>query len=439
MINLKPGLTALAVSLCVQQMAMAADIDQANSQGFIADSTLQVLLRNYYWNRDGKNGAGDRRDWSQGFLATYNSGFTQGTVGFGIDAFGYLGVKLDGGSGTTGLGNLPVDRHGNPEDEYGKSGAALKMRLSKTTLKWGEMQPKNPLFAPGGSRLLPQTAVGFNLLSNEIDNLSLDAGHFTSGTSPATTRSDGDLYASYARVAANSVDYLGGRYKLNDNLSFALYGSELEDIWRQYYANFSYSLPLGQGQALSLDFNGYRTDDHGRSLAGDIDNTTWSLAAGYSFLGAHKVTLAYQKVDSDTPFDTVAFGNGAGNKGDSVVLSNAIQYSDFNGPGEKSWQARYDLNMSSYGVPGLNLMARYVSGSGIDGTRLAADSAYFNRYGEDGKHHELNLEARYVVQSGSAKDLSVRVRQSWHRGNSDQREGDHNDLRVIIEYPLSIL
>ncbi|WRL24212.1 OprD family outer membrane porin, partial [Pseudomonas aeruginosa] len=25
------------------------------------------------------------------------------------------------------------------------------------------------------------------------------------------------------------------------------------------------------------------------------------------------------------------------------------QYSDFNGPGEKSWQARYDLNLASYG------------------------------------------------------------------------------------------
>ncbi|WNQ07996.1 OprD family outer membrane porin, partial [Pseudomonas aeruginosa] len=38
--------------------------------------------------------------------------------------------------------------------------------------------------------------------------------------------------------------------------------------------------------------------------------------------------------------------------GDSIFLANSVQYSDFNGPGEKSWQARYDLNLASYGVPG---------------------------------------------------------------------------------------
>ncbi|WNQ02431.1 OprD family outer membrane porin, partial [Pseudomonas aeruginosa] len=42
--------------------------------------------------------------------------------------------------------------------------------------------------------------------------------------------------------------------------------------------------------------------------------------------------------------------------GDSIFLANSVQYSDFNGPGEKSWQARYDLNLASYGVPGLTFM-----------------------------------------------------------------------------------
>ncbi|WP_416059052.1 OprD family outer membrane porin, partial [Pseudomonas aeruginosa] len=50
--------------------------------------------------------------------------------------------------------------------------------------------------------------------------------------------------------------------------------------------------------------------------------------------------------------------NGSGGGGDSIFLANSVQYSDFNGPGEKSWQARYDLNMASYGVPGLTFMVR---------------------------------------------------------------------------------
>ncbi|HCF3735782.1 TPA: OprD family outer membrane porin, partial [Pseudomonas aeruginosa] len=60
-------------------------------------------------------------------------------------------------------------------------------------------------------------------------------------------------------------------------------------------------------------------------------------------------------------------------------------------------------------------------------------------YGEDGKHHETNLEAKYVVQSGPAKDLSFRIRQAWHRANADQAEGDQNEFRLIVDYPLSIL
>lgn len=91
---------ALAVSAGSTQFAVADAFvsDQAEAKGFIEDSSLDLLLRNYYFNRDGKSGSGDRVDWTQGFLTTYESGFTQGTVGFGVDAFGYLGLKLDGTS-----------------------------------------------------------------------------------------------------------------------------------------------------------------------------------------------------------------------------------------------------------------------------------------------------------------------------------------------------
>ncbi|MNN38454.1 Porin D precursor [compost metagenome] len=127
------------------------------------------------------------------------------------------------------------------------------------------------------------------------------------------------------------------------------------------------------------------------------------------------------------------------NAADSIFLANSIQYSDFNGPGEKSWQARYDLNMASYGVPGLTFMARYANGDDIDGTKVDPTSAYAGLYGADGKHHETNVEAKYVIQEGAAKDLSFRIRQAWHRANSDQGEGDADEFRLIIDYPLSVL
>lgn len=212
---------ALAVSAGSTQFAVADAFvsDQAEAKGFIEDSSLDLLLRNYYFNRDGKSGSGDRVDWTQGFLTTYESGFTQGTVGFGVDAFGYLGLKLDGTSDKSGTGNLPVMNDGTPRDDYSRAGGAVKVRISKTMLKWGEMQPTAPVFAAGGSRLFPQTATGFQLQSSELEGLDLEAGHFTEGKQGTTTKSRGELYATYAGETAKSADFIGGRYAITDNLS----------------------------------------------------------------------------------------------------------------------------------------------------------------------------------------------------------------------------
>ncbi len=435
----KWNLMTLAVSLGVSQLATAAVVsDQSEAKGFVDDSSLTVHLKNYYFNRDNKNGKDDSKDWTQGVLGNFSSGFTQGTVGFGVDAYGYWGLKLDGGGGTTGTGNLPVDSHGNPQDEYGTAGGALKMRISKTELRYGNLQPQAPVFAAGGSRLFPQTATGFNVLSSDIANLELDGGHFTGSNGPITTNNDHGIWAAYANVEASSIDYAGGKYALTDNLSVSLYGSDLKDVWHQYYGNANYTLPISDQQSLNFDFNIYRTNDSGAAKAGDISNTTWSLAAAYSFLTAHTLTLAYQKVHGDTPFDYVAFGNnGAGDTGDSILLANSVQYSDFNGPGEKSWQARYDLNMASYGAPGLSFMVRYIHGDDIDGSHIPSNSTYTG-YGDDGDHHETNLEAKYVVQSGPAKDLSLRMRQAWHTANGDQPDGDVKEFRLIADYPINI-
>ncbi|WP_085647302.1 MULTISPECIES: OprD family porin [unclassified Pseudomonas] len=446
---MKWSMIALAVAAAAStQMATAAPFvsDQAEAKGFVEDAKADLLIRNYYFNRDNKDGARDVKDWTQGIWGNFSSGYTQGTVGVGVDAFGYLAIKLDGGDGTSGSGNMSRSDVVNPNngardvnDSQGKAGAAIKFRVSKTELKIGDMQPSTaPVFAIGGSRILPQTASGFQLQSSEVKDLDLEAGHFYSGTSQDKNARDGDLFANYAGVAANSIDYFGGKYGITENLSASLYGAKLEDIWNQYYANVNLTTPFGGDTSLNTDFNIYRTTDTGDAKAGDISNTTFSLATALSFLKAHTITLAFQKVNGDTPFDYIGIGkNNRG--GDSIFLANSIQYSDFNAPNEKSAQIRYDLKMAEYGVPGLSFMTRYVKGWDIDGTHTPAGSAYAGLYGEDGKHNETNFEAKYVVQSGPAKDLSFRLRQAWHFANADEGEGDVKEFRLIVDYPLSLL
>ena len=439
---MKWSMIALAVAAAAStQLATAAPFvsDQAEAKGIVEDSSLNLLVRNYYFNRDRKDGATDQKDWTQGIWGNFSSGYTQGLIGVGVDAFGYLAIKLDGGDGTGGTGNMSRDADGEVNDSQGKAGGAVKFRVSKTELKVGDMQPSTaPVFAVGGSRILPQTASGIQLQSSEVKDLDLEAGHFYSATSQDQNARDGGLFATYAGVEANSIDYFGGKYGITDNLSASLYGAKLEDIWNQYYANLNYTIPMGGDESLNLDGNIYNTKDTGDAKAGEISNTAYSLAAAFSFMKAHTITLAFQKVNGDTPFDYIGVGkNNRG--GDSIFLANSIQYSDFNAPGEKSAQVRYDLKMAEYGVPGLSFMTRYVKGWDIDGTKTPAGSAYAGLYGEDGKHNETNFEAKYVVQSGPAKDLSFRIRQAWHFANADEGEGDVKEFRFIVDYPLSVL
>ena len=301
-----PGITLMTLSL-TSMLAVASE--QAESSGFVEGSSLRLLNRNFYFNRDFRDAeAGEqsyREEWAHGLMAFYQSGFTQGTLGFGIDAHGLLGLKLDSGRGRSGADLLPVDGDGRPEDSYSSAGAAVKVRLSNTELRYGEMRTEIPVFATGDSRLLPETATGVLLTSREVQGLELNAGHFTAYKLRDSSNHDQDLYLNYGENAlGRSIDFIGGAYTSSEGFNASLYAADFDDTWRQYYGNVLYALPLSDTQALDFDFNLYRTQDTGKALQGDIDNTTYSFSVGYSY-GAHKLTAAYQKVHGDTPFDYV--------------------------------------------------------------------------------------------------------------------------------------
>ncbi|UBM24140.1 OprD family porin [Pseudomonas sp. p1(2021b)] len=418
---------------------------QAESKGFIEDSHLDFMTRNLYWNHDyhsGHNNAQrtadrDRREWGQTFRLDFSSGFTQGLVGFGVDLSGYTVIKLDGGAGHSGQAGVLVPEGNSTAHEASSAGANLKVRVSETELKYGNnLRPYNPVFAPADARLTPATATGFWVVSNELKGLVAEAAHLTAAKDFNSTNLSDDFFAAYAGVASDTVDFLGASYSVTDQLSVSLYGAEYKDIWRQYYGNANYTYPLSDNQSLNFDANLYRTVDEGSSRAGDIDTTAYSLAAAYTW-GAHTFKLTYQKIHGDQPFDYL--GMGPGTFHDSIYLANSSQLVDFNGPNEKSWGAFYNLDMAAYGVPGLSFGARYIVGRDVDGSRMDADSPY-NFYGSERSedHWERDLEVKYVVQEGSAKGLSVRVRQATHRIGNGASDASADQVRLIVEYPWSI-
>ncbi|MCY1463921.1 Porin D [compost metagenome] len=57
---------------------------------------------------------------------------------------------------------------------------------------------------------------------------------------------------------------------------------------------------------------------------------------------------------------------------------------------------------------------------------------------EDNKHWERNFDIKYVIQSGPARDMSFRLRQSTHRATSGYRYIDIDEVRLITEFPINI-
>jgi len=415
---------------------LCAATDTVFASDFFNDAKTEVLSRNFFLSNDYRSpspaGKNYKQEWAQGFIGTFTSGYTPGSVGFGIDAHAFLGLKLDGGKGHSGTGLLPVDSSGRSEPNYSSAGGAFKLKVSRTTLAFGEMTVETPVFDTSDKRLQPEYATGLLLNSREVDNVNLTAGHFTAFKNQDSSSSHGDFSGYGATTEAGGISFLGADLYGDSPVGGSLYASELTDTWHQYYAN----LHVKQS-GLLLDANLYHTRDTGRALAGAIDNTAFSLSGKYNF-GPHAVMLGWQRINGDTPFDFVG--------GDSIYLANSIKYADFNGAGERSWQARYDLDLGAFGIPGLTFMTRYVRGSHIDGTHAPKGGAYnpFDadtgdyqpQQGAGGKHWERDIDLKYIVQSGAAKDLSVQLSHVSHRANEAQAGDDIDRIYVVFQYPL---
>lgn len=434
---------SLAVLSALASFAPQSVMAEDSLEGFIEGSSLTVLNRNFYFNRDYRNGQssptgnGYSEAWAHGIIGRFESGFTQGTVGVGVDAFAMLGLKLDTGDGRNGgrssFDVLPVDGDGKAADEFSKVGGAIKLRAFDTVVKAGDVFPTTPVVHYGDSRLLPESFAGVTAENSSIAGLKVQGGRLHAMSQPlSSNRRDGFVTFYGGPVDSPWLGYFGGDYDVNPNLSVSFYSSRLKDVWNQYYGGTRFKYPISTELSAFAGFNYYKAVDEGKKQLGEFNNDIWSGKVGVTY-GAHTVALSHQRNNGDNDFDYLR-------QSDSIFLDNSIQYSDFNAPRERSWLARYDLDMAAFGVPGLSFMTRYGKGTGADYSN--ANAVYMRTDGNGNpltgqKRWERDFEARYVVQSGSLKDLSLRLRQANTRATAF--ESDLDEVRLIVEYPLALL
>lgn len=411
------------LSHCALGLALLSPFAQAD---FLDDGKARLELRNFYFNRDFRQDEARQskaEEWAQGFLLRYESGYTEGLFGVGLDALGLLGVKLDSSPDRTGTGLLKADREapGRAQDEYGELGVTAKLRVSDTTLKLGTLFPALPIALANDSRLLPQTFRGAWLQSAEREDLSLNLGRFDRVN--LRNSSDNERMQVFNGGARNIVlgrhkdsdalDFAGLDYRWMPALTTGYHYAELDGIYRQHYLTLGHALDLRQAGALTTDLRWASSRDAGGS---NVDNRAFGAMFSYR-RGAHRLGLGYQHMSGDTGF---AYVSGA-----DAYLVNLVQINDFGNADERSWQLRYDFDFAALGVPGLTLMTRYLSG---DNVRLPG-------HGVEGKEWERDTDLGYTVQSGSLKGLAVKWRNATSRSNFGS---DIDENRLILSYSLPL-
>lgn len=399
-------------------IAAAAAGAGANAHAaFVDDTKLNLELRNMFIDRDMEDAKRELSEWGQGFTLRLNSGFTEGPVGFGVDAIAQLGVKLDSTPNGAGTGLLPNTPGEGAPDSFSELGVALKARVSNTTLAVGTVQPRLPVVAFNDVRLLSSTYTGVTLNSREVAGLDLNAVYLTEvNRRDSSNRED---IASSAGVTTDSFMALGGSYAVSKELTASYYYAQMEDVYAQHYLGAVHTTALSEGVRLRTDLRYFMTSDAGASKGGKIDNDFFSGMITLSASG-HSLGLGYQNLSGTGRFQYPELDPH------NVNLST---FHPFDTEEMDAMQVRYDYNFASAGVPGLTFMTRYVKAENV---KLGAIT--------DGTQWERDTDIAYMVQDGALKGLDLRLRNATFRqGNGLQAPGAVNEWRVIVGYKMDLL
>ncbi|MGR3889745.1 OprD family porin [Pseudomonas sp. 1152_12] len=398
---------------------------------FLKDGKADLGLKNYYFNRDYREGAGQskREEWAQGFILNLKSGFTEGTVGFGVDVVGMLGVKLDSSPDRSGSGLLSRDNDATPgkpsyskraHDEYSKYGVTGKVRVAQSELRSGYLLPDLPILQPNTSRLFPQTFRGTQATSTDIAGLALIGGQIDQTKQRESTEyedmgltSQSGAYKSTAK--SDRLRFVGGDYKLTPGMTLSYHFAQLEDIYQQHFVGVKNSFALGGG-TLKTDIRYFDADKSGSGLAGKVDNRALSTRAMFSYKG-HSFGGGYQEQYGATPFTYV--------NGTNTYLFSEYQLSNFSQTNERVWHARYDFDFTALGVPGLTFSTRWAKG----------DQAQVRGFAGEGREWERDIDVGYVFQTGALKGISLRWRNALSKANYQR---DTNENRVIVGYTVAL-
>ncbi|HBM1758840.1 TPA: OprD family outer membrane porin [Acinetobacter baumannii] len=190
---------------------------QIEGNGFTDGASASILLRNGWIYRDRTNGRHNYNSWGQSAIGKFNTGFTQGPIGYGAELLGDVGFKI-GDNKHAGNQMIPHNTNGEPYSNWMRGGANVKVKVSETTLTYGTQFLNIPVLGSGDARLSPEYFTGTLLNSKDIKDLDINIGYFTKNQQP-------DQIASDQSHLKRAIIY-GGKYRINDHIDTSFYNAD---------------------------------------------------------------------------------------------------------------------------------------------------------------------------------------------------------------------
>ena len=434
------ALTVLAAS--IPTTAALANVEGNSLQrDLIQGSKLDLSLRNVYFNFKSNAPNKNWSQWAQGMELNYKSGYFADFIGFDMSYYGSLRLAQ---TGIEKHGLMGGQLLGKDSQSYQKLGQAfIKIKASegpvKLTGKAGYTRIKKGFLSGSSSRATPSSYRGAHGELSLNDDLTVYGSYIDRIGFRTENR-----WEPLVNAAGDRISYaaqLGGTYKRN-NLTLEAMASSAKDYQKQYAVVASHTFDLNEETKLTVDGNFHYARDGGSLFGKKYKNGT--KTTGFFDSSGHHINLntrinykswsGYLSYGQTTAKKTGGLGTFdyfvAYNEYGAAPTSIGGYIGDFLYHNEKSWQTGVKYNFAQQQLPGLDLSANYIHGSGVK------DLSTSNKVTGE---RETYLTASYAIKEGSLKGLGFKAVQAWYAKKiENQKDVKMDNTRVYIDYTVNI-
>ena len=388
-------------NLWVAMIATTATLGTAATHAdFIDDSNVQLKFKNFYLDREynqDTTGVVNKGygNWTQAVTLDAKSGYHDIGAGIqvGADLLAQYAVSLKANGNDI---HMPFDAsEGKSERDNAKLGATLKVKVSETELKVGDLLPMSPVVFFDPSRQLLTTYSGAWLESKDLKNTKLTLAYID-GINARYDNQYQDLSLfpnnNFTKTTNDGMYIAGIDYQFTPKFAGSYWYADVTNIYQQHYTAGTFKTNLSEKTKLDAHVRYFDNSESGDKLYGSIDSQAVSAGAKINN-GMHTVQLGYQQMFGEHGKEATMFPTLGGWVPQPYLDNWSV--ASFIRKDERSWSLGYTYNFKDVGISGLTATVRHFRGDNID----------FGAAKPEGKENENNVIVNYVVPEGKLKGL----------------------------------